>query len=100
MAGRAVSRDPREGVKPSPCTACGKVMDSASIAETGDDPPSPGDVSICFYCHHLMAFADDMTLRDLTDEEIRDVAGDPRIVTAMKMLGEFKTHEKRKGKRR
>lgn len=94
-----MSRDPREGVPPSACTNCGKVMDSARVVDKDDVAPTPGDVTICFYCHHLMAFADDMTLRDLTDAEIVEVAGDPRLVKAVALLSAFKAHEKRKGKR-
>jgi|HubBroStandDraft_6_1064221.scaffolds.fasta_scaffold647247_2 hypothetical protein len=92
-----MTRDSREGVTPSPCTNCGKVMDAASVAGKGDDTPTPGDITICFYCHHLMAFADDMTIRDLTDEEIKECAGDPTLVVAMKALARFKQLE-REGK--
>jgi hypothetical protein len=84
----------------SPCTACGEVVDSATVVDKEDADPTPGDVTICFYCHHLMAYADDMTLRDLTGEEIKEVAGDPRIVKAMNLLAGFKAHEKRQAKRR
>ena len=44
-----------------------------------------------------MAFADDMTIRDLTDEEIKECAGDPTLVVAMKALARFKQLE-REGK--
>jgi hypothetical protein len=93
-------RDPRENVKPSPCTACGKVMDSAWEAGPGNARPKPGDASICFYCHHLMVFGDDLALRDLTDAEIVDVAGDPSIVHAMELLGGFKAWEAKRERRK
>jgi len=42
--------------------------------------PRPGNITICFYCGHIMAFAKDMSLRSLTDAEIHDVAGNPLII--------------------
>lgn len=79
-------------VKPSPCLACGKNLDSA-ISTTGKHKPRPDDVTVCLDCHHIMAFAWDMSLRELTDEEITDIAGDPRLLRAMHALGEFKQSE-------
>lgn len=34
-----------------------------------------------------MAFAEDLTLRDLTDAEMHEVAGDPRILAVQKARG-------------
>jgi RNase P subunit RPR2 len=67
---------------PSACTNCRYVMDMAtSISERDDDPqPEPGAFTICIQCGHIMRFADDLSLRDLTDEEIVMVAGDKRII--------------------
>jgi hypothetical protein len=74
---------------PSPCTACGKVSDTATHVGS-DIAPSPGDMTICFYCHHLMVFTNNLTQRDLTDDEMIEVAGDPTLVNATKILGAFK----------
>ena len=46
--------------------------------------PEPGDITICIHCGHLMAFADDMTVRPLTDNEMYDIAGDPRLIAFQK----------------
>lgn len=77
----------------SACLDCGEMLDTATELD-GEASPSPGDVTICLHCHHLMAYADDLTLRALTDDEMRDIAGDPRVLTAMKVLGAFKEFEK------
>jgi hypothetical protein len=41
--------------------------------------PSDGDVTVCFDCGHIMVFADGR-LRNPTDTEMHDIAGDPRII--------------------
>ena len=62
------------------CLDCGAV-NPAQTGVTGKARPSPGDISICWTCGHLMAFADaDGRVRALTDAEIVEIAGDPRIV--------------------
>ena len=71
----------------SVCTNCGHKMTAAMSTPDGDRAPGPGDWSICIECHHLMAYADDMSLRDLTDAEVGEAAGDLTIVQAMNLLG-------------
>jgi hypothetical protein len=55
------------------------LLDACSEA-AGNSTPGPGDITLCIYCGHIMAFADDLTLRELTNEEIYEVAGDERIL--------------------
>jgi hypothetical protein len=55
----------------SHCTRCLKKLDAASSEEK--ERPAAGDLSICLYCGHLMLFDQEMKLRDLTPEEMRDV---------------------------
>ena len=64
---------------PSPCLHCGALTDTA-FSVGGDNAPSPGAITLCIECGHIMAFADDLTLRNLTSEEIHAVAGDPRLL--------------------
>ena len=53
----------------------------------GDEkPPSPGDRTLCIHCHHLCVFSDDMTLRNPTDKEMIEVAGDRRLLMALEIL--------------
>jgi len=42
-------------------------------------PPNPGDLTICLYCHHLMTFQDDLTLRNATQEELKELEDDPQF---------------------
>jgi len=66
----------------SSCLNCGKLLDAATgVLEYGfDATPDPGDLTVCIACGHLMAFGDDLQLRDLTAEEMKDAAGDRRII--------------------
>lgn len=70
----------------SHCLNCGEIMDG--VFEVGEEingrNPSPGDVAMCLYCGHLMAFGDDLKLREPNSAEIHDIAGDPRILAAMR----------------
>jgi hypothetical protein len=54
------------------------------MAVEADGGPSPGDFTVCIYCGHIMAFADDLTLRELTGDEMHAIAGDPRIIRIQK----------------
>jgi DNA-directed RNA polymerase subunit RPC12/RpoP len=68
------------------CLNCGKSIDAATrTLDMDDDRPSPGDVAICFYCGHLMVFADDMSVREPNEAEVVEMAGDPDIVEGMRM---------------
>lgn len=70
-------------MKRQACPSCGYESDAAT-ALSGDHQPSPGDITICFMCGHVMAFADDMSFRDLTTEEARFVAGNKEILAAQR----------------
>lgn len=75
---------------PSTCTNCGKVLTAVSIPGLGPVPePSVGDVTACLDCHHVMVFGDDMVLRDLTDAESAEIAGDPDLLQVQSFLEFF-----------
>jgi hypothetical protein len=61
------------------CLNCGKTLNRATPVNDVDGP-YPGAITICVMCGHIMAFADDMSFRELTVEETLAVAGDPRVV--------------------
>lgn len=69
--------------KPTPCPSCGKQLDAYTAIKEGKKA-RPGDITLCWYCGHIMAFADDLTVRNLTDDEVVAVAGDRRILAAQK----------------
>lgn len=60
------------------CSHCGKRFDRATDP-LYDKTPTPGAITICIDCGHVMAFAVDMHLRELTDEEMVDIAGNSEI---------------------
>lgn len=62
------------------CLSCGRFNDRVSSVGDEDRAPGPGDITICITCGHIMAFAEDMGLRELNNEEIIEIAGDPLIV--------------------
>lgn len=75
---------------PSPCTNCGKMLDAAS-SPFNDDTPEPGSSAmVCLECGHVMILAEDGKLRDPTDKEIIELAGDRDLVAAQNMLAELK----------
>jgi hypothetical protein len=76
-------------IKGSVCLFCKKVLDGASAVDA-DCKPSPGDFTICIYCGHVMAFADDLSFRELNGEEIKAIAGDKRVLAVQWARGEVK----------
>lgn len=83
---------------PSHCLDCGYAINAGS--PTPDFPnasPEPGDVAICLKCAHLMVYADDLTVRALTGDEVVEVAGDPEIVRAVNAIAELNKRERQHG---
>jgi len=75
--------------RPTLCLRCGYCLDTA----TGEGKPSPGDVSICMECHHIMCFADDMTMREPTAEELVEIAKNKdiaRCLAALRMVKQYR----------
>jgi hypothetical protein len=78
-----------EQVPVSVCRGCGKPNDMRTkVGEMGQGPKE-GTISICFTCGHITMFAEDLTLRELTDEEMVDIAGDPEIIRVQKARAEY-----------
>lgn len=71
----------------SQCLNCGKLMDAATGAGH-DHKPTEGSIGICISCNHIMAYDADLKLRELNDEEIREIAGHPEILRIMRIKGE------------
>lgn len=67
--------------KPSPCPSCGKSLNRCG-SRSGERGPQPGDLSVCLYCGHLSVYGDDVGLRELTDAEVVEVAGDADMLQA------------------
>jgi len=75
------------------CTNCQLELDGATHP-TMDIGPKPGDISVCVYCGHVMAFTDTLGLRDLTDAEIVAVAGDKQLLEAQHFGAFFRKLDK------
>lgn len=70
------------------CLDCGRVLDCANSIG-GKSKPSPGDITVCLMCGHLMAFNKDLTMRPLTDAEIIAIAGDEQMITIQAARGKI-----------
>ena len=75
----------RAPVPVSRCTNCGWECDDATGVAT-ENNPSPGDFAVCIDCGHLMAYADDLSLRNLTDAEVIEAAGNKEIIAAQRTV--------------
>jgi hypothetical protein len=77
----------------SKCLNCGEDLTGAAPVGGGRGP-QPGDISMCFDCGHIQAFGDNLVLRQLTSEEVVEIAGDPQVIFASKMIGEYRERKK------
>jgi hypothetical protein len=51
------------------CPCCKKELDAATSINEKDALPSPGNLSICFYCATVSRFDKDLKLEELTTEQ-------------------------------
>jgi hypothetical protein len=70
-------------VPPGKCVECGYETDHAS---GGKESPEPGDASLCIMCGSLSIFADDLTLRAPTVQEMLRAAADRNIQTLRRAI--------------
>jgi hypothetical protein len=70
------------------CLACGEPLDLAVAAaiRAAQSVPKPGDITICFYCGHAMAYAADMIVRELNDRELRFLLAHPKLTQQVKVV--------------
>ena len=57
------------------CSACRQPIDSHVLKQL----PRPGDIILCATCGQPHAYADNMTLRDLTSIEMRQMMAVPAV---------------------
>ena len=76
-------------MKSSRCASCGIELDAARPLRATHEP-RPGDISICIYCSYIMAYADDLALRELTDKEMIEIAGEPELLKAVAITKAFR----------
>jgi hypothetical protein len=81
------------------CAACGAPNDGAA-SYPKDAVPKDGDVSLCMYCGHLAMFASDLSLREVTSEELAVICKDEEIMHLLRLrqkyLGDVGRYTRRK----
>jgi uncharacterized protein with PIN domain len=58
------------------CLNCNKKLNKAGSTQSEDSVPSPGNLVLCIGCGAVMMFAEDLTLRGMTREEMDDLCND------------------------
>lgn len=66
------------------------MPDAADTVSGNDKPPGVGDYTVCLYCSHLMIYGENMILRNLTDSEMVEIAGDPGLLEAQRFVAEYR----------
>lgn len=54
------------------CPKCGKKLDGATSGDNPDEEimPQKYDLSICLYCVAVLQYEEDLSLRELSDDEL------------------------------
>jgi hypothetical protein len=78
------------------------MLDAASLIGVDGDMRGPrgGDITVCLRCRHVMAYNDDLSLRDLTDKEVVDIAGEPTLVATVVLMGAYDQEREIEARRR
>lgn len=93
MTGKPYAAIRSGAANPSPCPACGKMLDSWTGAHLGsNEPPTPepGDPTVCGYCATILVFADyHCRLRMPTPEETAAMQADREAWDVLQSFQEF-----------
>lgn len=68
------------------CRTCGAKNDAVKAVDDLDSPPEPGAVLICVYCASVSVFAEDLTPREPTADEMEELVEDPNFLSTMVRL--------------
>lgn len=52
------------------CVRCHTKLDAVGAPFDGQ-PPKPGDVTLCMHCGEAYMFNDDLSMRNLTEDEVK-----------------------------
>lgn len=63
------------------CPSCQQRLDAAT-GIGGRRRPKPGNVTLCFYCGHILVFDEGLLLREPTGEEMHEIAGNKVLLRA------------------
>lgn len=72
-----IPRDTTE-IPPQHCPNCGELFEYASALDH-TNLPKPGCLVVCGYCASVGVFADDLSIRVPTAEEMVEFAADPEL---------------------
>jgi hypothetical protein len=75
------------------CLNCGHAL--TGISREGDWTPAAGDIMVCGYCNHLMEWTGER-LAELSDQAIKDLAGDKEVLASMAFAARFQRSIKEK----
>ena len=64
------------------CLNCDEKLNTVS----GLSRPSPGDLNVCFRCGAVMMFADDLTVRPMSKQEVDALTADSETLS---MIGRY-----------
>jgi hypothetical protein len=70
------------------CLNCGQRLTSAGRVPHDDEKPEPGSIMVCIYCSHAMEW-DGAKLTPMSDEAIKEMAGDKELLNAVAFTGAF-----------
>lgn len=92
-----VAQPPTTRTPSSACLDCGALITAGTDVNTHEAyrPPQAGDIAICLGCAHIMLYADDLTVRALTDAEMIEIAGDPDVVRAVNSIAQLNKQERK-----
>jgi hypothetical protein len=80
----------------SHCIGCGAKIISAT-AINHNQLPRVGCGLVCYRCGHIMVFDVELRMRDMTDDEMYRIAGDPTLIAVQK--GRARAMAKKNGSR-
>lgn len=71
------------------CPSCGAKVNRAGDI-LGEGSPEPGEVVVCLECSALNVFAEDLSLRRPTDEELVDIAGSSELRKTLEIVARYR----------
>lgn len=72
------------------CPNCKAELEEHQATDLSNSRPTPGDVSICFGCHHIGVYDENLAIREPTDEEFREIADVKGLFPLLRLLAELK----------
>ena len=60
------------------CPVCEHIIDGTASVENKNHVPNENDITMCINCASVLAFNADLTVKEMTDNEIADLDHDIR----------------------